>query len=55
MIEPAQASFGLGPIAFGHQGSVEILMMVLTVKFRGVTLGVKLIFVISVTFGIKGL
>ena len=28
--------------------------MTLTVKFKGVTLGVKLIFVFSVTFGIKG-
>ena len=42
-------------IVFVHQASVEMQEMALTVKFWGVTLGVKLVFVFSATFGVKGL
>ena len=47
--------FTKGDIVFRHEASIEMQAMMLTVKFWGVTLGVKLIFVFSVIFGTKDL
>ena len=48
--------FGINKaVVFEHSIKLQLKCKSLTVKFRGVTLGVKLIFVFSVTFGMKGL
>ena len=45
----------MNQVVFGHQGSIEMQEMALTVKFRG-HLGGQIDFIVfSVTFGIKGL